>query len=144
MGLPASGNTPHDKTVREFEAWLMERCPSCDLLRYIAVHQRLVHLAETETPAERIWMADSTPMLCYGALRGTVRLLGEGLRGPLRRWARVMSTPVMKVAKDLGVRWVTARGIKGGLGVDWRDADARHDVVVHGHRGSDSAGRPRS
>jgi len=128
-GLPANDEAPHEKTVREFEAWLIERTPSCDLPRYMVVLQRVVHLFESEAPAERIWMEDSTPMLCFGALRGTVRLLGDGLRGLVRRWARVTRTSAKRLAQDLDVRWLNARSIKGGLDIDWRDQDARHSVV---------------
>ena len=129
MGLPAGGLTPKEKTMREFEDWLMERSPSCDLPRYMVLHERIVHLVERGVPSERIWMEDSTPMLCFGALRGTVRLLGGGLRSLLRRWSRITKSSMVKQARDWGVPWVNARSIKGGLDIDWRDRDARHDVV---------------
>lgn len=129
MGLPAYGGTPTEKTVREFERWLMECSPSCDLPRYIVVMQRVVHFVEWGAPAERLWMMDSTPMLCFGALRGTVRLLGDGLRSLVGRWARINKTSKARVAREWEVLWVTARSTKGGLCADWRDAQARHDVV---------------
>lgn len=129
MGLLAYGSTPTEKTMREFEHWLMERSPSCDLPRYIVMMQRVVHFVEWGAPAERIWMMDSTPMLCFGALRGTVRLLGDGLRTLVGRWARIAKTSKARVAREWDVVWVTARSTKGGLCADWRDAEARHDAV---------------
>ena len=34
MGLRAGGKTPTEKTMREFEQWLIQRSPSCDRRRY--------------------------------------------------------------------------------------------------------------
>lgn len=130
MNLGASGATPSEKTMREFEWWLMQRSPSCDVPRYHVVHQWLFEMVVKGEPSnERLWMEDSTPMFCFGALRGTVRLLGDGLRGLLRRWARATHTSLARLALDLGVAWVTAKSTKGGLGIDWRNAESRHDVV---------------
>lgn len=130
MGLAAWGGTPSEKTMREFERWLLERSPRCDLPRYEIVHRWLFELASRgEASARRLWMMDSTPMFCFGALRGTVRLLGDGLRSLLKRWARRRRQSLAVVAQEVGVLWVTAKSTKGGLDIDWRDAEARHDVV---------------
>jgi len=130
MGLPAHGDTPSEKTMREFEAWLTQRSPSCDLRRFEIVHRWVFEMASrAEESALRVWMMDSTPMFCFGALRGTVRLLGDGLRRLLRSWARRTRTSIAHVAQELDVLWVTRKSTKGGLGIDWRDAEARHDVV---------------
>ncbi len=130
MGLTASGDTPTEKTMREFEAWLMERSSGCDLPRYRVLHEGIVETVRLGlTTTRRLWMMDSTPMFCFGALRGTIRLLGEGLRGLLRRWARATKTGVNRIAQNWDVQWVLAKSIKGGLDVDWRDAGQRRDVV---------------
>lgn len=130
MGLPAHGNTPTEKTMREFEAWLTQRSPSCDLRRFEIVHRWVFEMASRgEESAHRLWMMDSTPMFCFGALRGTVRLLGDGLRRLLKRWARRSRTSAAKVAQELDVPWITRKSTKGGLDIDWRDAEARHNVV---------------
>ncbi|MEM8713766.1 MAG: transposase, partial [Planctomycetota bacterium] len=129
MRLPVSGETPTEKTLREFEGWLLQRSPSCDLPRYRLVHQWLFEMASRGESARRLWMMDSTPMFCFGALRGTVRLLGDGLRGLVRRWARWTRTPLPKLAQDLEIPWVTTKSTKGGLAIDWRDPEARHEVV---------------
>lgn len=128
MGLPAYGPTPTEKTMREFEHWLGQRSPSCDRPRYEVLFDWLLKLASGEV-TERMWVMDGTPMFCFGALRGTVRLLGDGLRGLLRRVARARKTAVHRLAVQLGVPWTTAKSIKGGLNIDWRDQDARHAVV---------------
>ncbi|MEN0064129.1 MAG: transposase [Myxococcota bacterium] len=129
MRLPVSGETPTEKTLREFEGWLLQRSPSCELPRYWLVHQWLFEMASRGESARRLWMMDSTPMFCFGALRGTVRLLGDGLRGLVRRWARWTRTPLPKLAHDLELPWVTTKSTKGGLAIDWRDPEARHEVV---------------
>jgi hypothetical protein len=76
-----------------------------------------------------VWAGDSTPMWCYGALLDTVRLLGDGLRMLARQWARATRCSLEDVAKDWGLPWMLAKSTKGGLDVDWRDADARTDAV---------------
>lgn len=129
LGLPAYGPTPTERTVREFERWLLEPTSSCDRPRYMVVMQRVAHFVEWGAPAERIWMKDSTPMLCFGALHGTIRLLGDGLRSLVSRWARLTKTSKAKLAREWDVPWVLAKSTKGGLNVNWRDADERHEVV---------------
>ena len=130
MGLTVNGETPTEKTVREFEQWLLKRSPGCDLPRYVVLHQSLYDLASrSEESAKRIWMMDGTPMICFGALRGTVRLLGDGLRSLVQRWARLQRTPFATLAQELGVPWVTAKSTKGGLAIDWRNAETRHEAI---------------
>lgn len=129
MGLSTVDKPPHEKTVREFEDWLMEVDPCSDLLRYMVVFERILHFFEWGVPGNRTWMADSTPMFVYGALRGTTRLLGDGLRSLMRRWSRITKTSLASLARDWDVVWVMARSIKGGLNIDWRNAEARHEVV---------------
>lgn len=128
MGLATGGDTPSEKTVREFEQWLQETSPSCDRARIDVLFEGVTLLVAGVVSA-RIWVMDGTPMFCFGALRGTVRLLGDGLRGLLRRWSRLKKRPFAQVAREMDVLWVTAKSTKGGLGVDWRDTNARHEVV---------------
>lgn len=128
MGMPAGGSAPTEKTVREFEQWLMERSPSCDRVRYDVLFDSIALLAAGRV-SMRMWMMDGTPMFCFGALRGTVRLLGDGLRGLLRRWSRIKRTTLARVARKQGVLWITAKSTKGGLDIDWRDSQARHGVT---------------
>jgi len=128
MGLSAGGSAPTEKTMREFEQWLMQRSPSCDRVRYDVLFDCIALLAAGDASA-RMWMMDGTPMFCFGALRGTVRLLGDGLRGLLRRVSRARKTTLARVAAELDVLWTTAKSTKGGLNVDWRDAQARYEVV---------------
>lgn len=128
MGLPAGGTAPTEKTMREFEHWLLQRSPSCDRLRYDVLFDGIALLAAGNASA-RIWMMDGTPMFCFGALRGTVRLLGDGLRGLLRRVAHAHRTTMARLAVKLDVRWTMAKSTKGGLNIDWRDPEARNEVV---------------
>lgn len=128
MGLTADASAPSEKTMREFEAWLRGSSPACDRPRVELIHEGLLGLAVGDVQPSN-WMMDGTPMFCFGALRGTVRLLGEGVRGLLQRLARAEKTSVGRLADQLDVSWVTAKSIKSGLVKDWRDADKRRDGV---------------
>lgn len=130
MGLSAGGKTPGEKSVREFEAWLIERAEGSDVPRYELFSEWIATAALAScATGERIWMMDSTPMFCFGALRGTVRLLGDGLRSLAKRFARWTGTNVVQLAKKLGIPWLKSKSTKGGLDIDWRDGDARRKVV---------------
>jgi hypothetical protein len=128
LRLPSSGPTPTEKTLREFEQWLMQRTDTCDQLRYEVLFEGLT-LRASGVVSEAIWVMDGTPMYCFGALQGTVRMLGDGLRGLLRRWRRLRGGTLAQVARRLGVPWVVAKSIKGGLAADWSDAKSRRDAL---------------
>ncbi|MEZ4322070.1 MAG: transposase [Myxococcota bacterium] len=128
MRLPAFGPSPTEKTLREFEHWLMGRTDSCDLRRYEVLFEGLT-LRASGVLSEATWVMDGTPMYCFGALQGTVRMLGDGLRGLLRRWGRVRGGTLAQVAQRLDVPWVAAKSIKGGLAADWSDPESRRDAL---------------
>ncbi len=56
-------------------------------------------------------------------------MLGDGLRGLLRRWARCRGGTLVQVARRLEVDWVAAKSTKGGLAADWSDPDSRRDAL---------------
>lgn len=126
MQLDVGTGTPTESTMREFEQWLRDRALSCEVPRYLLLHEHIARLA-LRTVAEPLVVAvDSTPMWCFGALRGTIRLLGDGLRGLGRRLSRLLDVPLGELAKRWSAPWLTARSMKGGMAkVDWRSATAR-------------------
>ena len=132
MGLQIGTPTPTEKTLREFEAFLRERHPDCGVVRYLLLHEHIVRrcLAAGVAKASPIWAMDSTPMWCYGAVKDTVRLLGDGLRVLGARWARATKTPLVAVAKQWKLPLIAAKSVKGHFRIDWSDDDARVGVVT--------------
>ena len=128
MRLPADGPTPSEKTLREFEAWLLARTETCDHRRYEVLFAGLTQRASGML-SDPVWVMDGTPMYCFGALHGTVRLLGDGLRGLLKRWARFRGGTLAQLARRLDVLWVAAKSTKGGLATTWSDPEARRDAL---------------
>lgn len=131
MGLQLGAPTPDEKTLREFEAFLRTRHPACGVARYLLLHEHLMRRCLDEGVASKapIWSMDSTPMWCYGAVKDTVRLLGDGLRVLARRWSRATEIPLALVAKRWALPLVTAKSVKGHFSIDWSDADARARVT---------------
>ena len=128
MGLPAAGPAPSEKTLREFEAWLLARTETCDHRRYEVLFDGLTRRAGGML-SDPVWVMDGTPMYCFGALHGTVRMLGDGLRGLLRRWARFRGGTLAQLARRLEVLWVAAKSTKGGLATTWSDPVSRRDAL---------------
>jgi hypothetical protein len=121
MGLEIGGDTPTESTMREFEAWLRERALCCDLPRYLVLHEHVVRVGLELVKSAPLIAVDSTPMWCFGALRGTVRLLGDGLRGLAKHLARRTDLALAELARRWSVPWLLSRSMKGGLAkVDWR------------------------
>lgn len=138
LGLQFGAPTPTEKTMREFERFLRQRHPDTDTPRYLVVHEHFVRLCTDEGLGgkDAAWGTDSTPMWCYGAVLDTVRLLGDGVRKLAKLWSRARHEAIL----DVGKRWdlsdlISAKSTKGGLGVDWRDADARAEALDRLARG---------
>lgn len=130
MGLTFGAPTPNEKTLREFEAFMRQRHES-DRRRYDLLHEHIVRLClghgvVSESPG---WAMDSTPMWCFGAVQGTVRLLGDGLRILVNDWARATRSTPARVAADWALPHVCGPSTKGAFAIDWSDPDARADVV---------------
>ncbi len=130
MDLQIGAATPDERTVRRFEAFLRGRHPELHLPRYLLLHEHLVRLCvENGVVAKPTWATDSTPMWAYGAVLDTIELLGDGVRGLAKRWAKLTNTPVATVAERWEAPWVLAKSTKGAFRVDWSDDDARANVV---------------
>ena len=126
MGLEVGGDTPTESTMRDFEAWLRDRALCCDLPRYLVLHEHLVRIGLGLVKSAPLVAVDSTPMWCFGALRGTIRLLGDGLRGLGKRLARRTDLSLAELARRWSVPWLLSRSMKGGLTkVDWRSSEER-------------------
>lgn len=131
MGLATDAPTPSERTLRRFMTFLSTRHPEVGERRYVLLHEHWVRrcLADEEVGVGANWATDSTPMWCFGATIDTVRLLGDGLRALVQRWSRWTSTTLERCAHEWDVPFVLAKSTKGAFRIDWKDPDARHDVV---------------
>jgi len=132
LQLPWREAPPHEKTLREFEAFLKEPHPDVGRPRIEVAFEHWTRLGIDsgllgDAP---VWVADSTPMWCFGAVLGTVRLLGDGLRSLAKRWARARGVDLKAVALEWGEPLLLAKSTKGYFeGTDWADANARSTVL---------------
>jgi len=134
MGLPGSGKTPTEKTLREVEGWLQEEHEDSGLTRVQALYDHVAHVALWSAAAQRKappkWFTDSTPMWCFGAVLDTVRQLGDGLRQLGGAWARATRRSVGAVALAWELPLLRAKSTKGWLRIDWSDAEARSKAIT--------------
>ncbi|MBW2536116.1 MAG: transposase [Deltaproteobacteria bacterium] len=131
LGIALDGAVPSERTLRDFESFMARQHREVGQPRYLLF---LVHVVRLCVGAgivdnDAVWAGDSTPMWCYGAVRDTVRLLGDGLRMLGRQWAKATRRSFEAVAASWELPWLLAKSTKGGLNVDWRDADARAEAV---------------
>jgi hypothetical protein len=133
LGLEIGGRTPSEKTLREFEAFLCARHPDCDMPRYMVFFEHCVRLCMDSGVLSRSpdWAMDSTPMWCYGAVKDTVRLLGDGVAQLARAWCNASGASVAELAESWQLPHLLAKSTKGAFRIDWRDREARADVI-HG------------
>lgn len=133
LRLPWRFAPPDEKTVREFEAFMKELHPEVNRPRIELAFEHWTRLGLDaglvgDAP---VWVADSTPMWCFGAVLGTVRLLGDGLRSLGKLWARARGVALKDVALEWGEPLLLAKSTKGYFeGTDWADAEARSTVLV--------------
>lgn len=131
MGLQIGAPTPSERTLRDFEAFLLADHPEVGVPRYVLLHEHIVRVCVSEGLAGGAsWGADSTPMWCYGAVQDTVRLIGDGLRSVGFRYASLTRTPLASVARAWKLPLLLAKSTKGHFHADWRDADARATVLA--------------
>lgn len=132
-GIPLEQTPPSEKRLRTFEQFLMERHPDVGVRRIILWHGYIVRLCQhfgVGASDEAMWMADSTPMWCYGALKDTIRMMGDGLRRLGRWWAKVTEQSVAEVAEQWDCPLLEATSTKGHVeDIEWSDADARGEVT---------------
>jgi hypothetical protein len=131
MGLCFGTDTPDEKTLREFEAFLGQRDPSCGVSRLVLLHEHVVRLCLQAglVDGRAVWAMDSTPMWCYGAVLDTIRLMGDGTRALAQCWARASGLSLETVAGQWGLPYLPAKSTKGHFRIDWRDLNQRAEVV---------------
>lgn len=128
LRLPWSSSPPDEKTLREFEAFLRAAHPTVARPRFELAFEHWTRLCmDRETlGVERVWMIDSTPMWCFGAVLDTVRLMGDGLRSLGKQWARARKVGLGVVAAEWEAPLLMALSTKGHFeNTDWADAKAR-------------------
>jgi len=131
MGLNFGVQPPDEKTVREIEAFLRERHPDAGIPRILLLHEHVVRLCQAHVLGDDpLWVTDSTPMWCYGAVVDTVRLLGEGIEQVVCQWADGTRSTVEQVARQWDTPWVGAPSVKGAFDIDWSDEDERADILT--------------
>ncbi len=66
------------------------------------LHEHIVRLCLSNGIVGKapIWAMDSTPMWCFGAVHGTFRLLGDGLRTLCLKVARWTGRSIEELAAD--------------------------------------------
>lgn len=126
-GLQIGGKTPSEKTFRRFEKYLRKREPSTGMPRILLLHEHVIrHCLDNDVVGSAAtWAMDSTPMWCFGAVHGTFRLLGDGLRSLCGEWARLTGQTVEQLAAAWELPLLLAKSTKGHFRIDWNDADAR-------------------
>lgn len=132
LRLPWHVAPPHEKTVREFEAFLKTELPSAGEPRMLVLfeHWNRLALEEGVVGDDVLPVIDSTPMWCFGAVLGTVNLLGEGLRSLARRFARARRVPLQVVATEWQARLLMSKSTKGYfVDTDWSDPASRSKVL---------------
>lgn len=131
LGLELNGCTPCEKTLRHFEAFLRAPHPACDRPRYLVFFEHCVRLCMDNKLLARtpLWAMDSTPMWCYGAVKDTVRLLGDGVAQLARLWSRAASVAISELAQEWALPHLLAKSTKGAFCIDWRDQQARDRVL---------------
>ena len=126
MGLQVGAGTPSEKTLRDFERFLRQRHGGTQTPRYLLLHENIVRTcldAAVLDARNAVAATDSTPMWCYGAVRDTIRLLGDGLRMLAMRWARATGTTLAAVAEAWQMPFLLEKSTKGR--VSYRLAQSR-------------------
>ena len=131
MGLQVGGPTPSERTLRDFEGFLRQRHPATGTPRYLLLHEHIVRacVAAGISGDGAAWAMDSTPMWCYGAVKDTIRLLGDGVGMLARMWSRATGSSIEVTAADWEAPFVLAKSTKGSFDVDWRAEGACDEVV---------------
>ncbi len=133
LRLPWTSGPPDEETPREFEAFPRAPHPTLRRPRFELAREHWTRLCleRQVVGADPVWMIDSTPMWCFGAVLDTVRLMGDGLRSLGKRWARARKTDLAIVALEWREPLLLARSTKGYFeGTDWADDDARSGILA--------------
>jgi hypothetical protein len=133
MGLVLGTATPSERTLRDFERFLLRRHGNTQVPRYLLLHEHIVRACLNSGGVDLVkaaWAMDSTPMWCYGAARDTVRLLGDGLHMLATAWGRATRRSLAAVAEQWQMPWLLAKSTKGAFHVDWSQAAATATIIA--------------
>jgi len=133
LRLPWRFSPPDEKTLREFETFLKQPHVDVDRPRIeLAFEHWARRCLDAGLLADKpVWVVDSTPMWCFGAVLDTVRLLGDGLRSLGRRWAQARKINLKAVAIEWEEPLLLAKSTKGHFeGIDWTDGEDRSRVLA--------------
>ena len=127
-GLSWQDHTPDESELRRFERFLKGLDEGTGVRRLFLWLGHVVDVCRQNgvLGARSVWVADSTPMYCYGAILDTVRFLGDEARSLAVSWARVTGTTTDDLAREWGLPLLTALSTKGHLvDIDWSASDSR-------------------
>ncbi len=131
MGMSWLDSPPDEAALRRFERFLRREDPSSGLGYYELLHDHVVRacLSAGLGGPEAVWVMDSTPMLCFGAVMDTINLLGSGVRYLVREWANATGRDIASVAEEWDAPVVVAKSTKGHFRIDWSDGEARAEAT---------------
>jgi hypothetical protein len=143
MGLELGTKGPSEKRLREFEAFLRRRHPASGMPRFLMFHEHYVKLclAAGVVGEKQTWSFDSTPTECYGAVKDTIRLLGDGVGSLAKYWSKLGQGSLQELEERWKLPHLSAKSTKGAFRINWRDAEARAEVIDKLARGTIAAVR---
>lgn len=138
MGLPLGSKGPSEKRLREFEAFMRQQHRDVGVARFLVLHEHFVRLclAAGVVGEKQTWSMDSTSMECYGAVKDTIRLLGDGVSSLARYWSKLGRGSLSELAGRWDLPHLGAKSTKGAFRVNWREPAARAAVVDRLARGT--------
>ena len=68
-------------------------------------------------------------MECFGAVKDTLRLLGDGVASLARYWSKLGRGSLIELAARWNLPHLSAKSTKGAFTINWRDQDARAKVI---------------
>ncbi len=132
-GLSWRDRTPDESELRRFERYLRGLEETSGVRRLFLWLGHIVDACRQNgvVGSGAVWVADSTPMHCYGAILDTVRYLGDEARSLTVCWAKSTGTTAAVLAREWGQPLLAARSTKGHLvDIDWSSPDSRADGVT--------------
>ncbi len=127
-GLSWQDATPDESRLRSFERFLAGRGPT-RRRRMLVWFEGITDACRGVLGKQQLWVIDSTPMHCHGAVVDTLRYLGDGARSLARVWSRRVGCGLNELASKCPL--LLARSTKGHfLNTDWADPDQRAEAVT--------------
>lgn len=131
-GLDWRDRTPDESELRRFERFLSGRDDETGSRRLFLWLGHVVEACARHGVLgdEQVWVIDSTPMYCFGAILDTVRFLGDEARSLAAWWAKLNGTSLAALSKSWSLPMLMAKSTKGHFrGTDWSSPDDRAEAV---------------